>query len=146
MEGETALRGVSVDGQRMPAHAIGPGARGFKSDAHSVAADLRLARIDTGAVGTCHLDTAERRLQVLRERELELVWGGRHRASDQWVRMVQEGVGLRGRGYQGNEYKSCNRGRGAHDPSPSEVELSRRGAPVPPRSGCPIVLGNTSSR
>ena len=128
MEGEAALRGVRVDGQRMPAHVIGPGAGGFKSDAHSIAADLRLARIDTGAVGTCHLHAAERRLQVLRERQRNLVWGGRHRTSDQRVRMVEEGVGLRGRGYQGYEYRSCNRDRRSHDPSPLEVELSRRGA------------------
>ena len=43
MEGEASFRFMRVDRQRLPAHPVGALRQGFQTNAHGIAADLRLA-------------------------------------------------------------------------------------------------------
>ena len=79
----------------MPANPVSAWRQRFQADAHGAAADLRLALIDARALGVGDLHGAESRLEVLRERQRDLVRRGAHGAADQRTRMIEEGVRVR---------------------------------------------------
>src|ERR1700733_11358181 len=82
-EGEGPFGGVGVDRERVPMDLVASGPERFQSDRHGVATDLRLALVDAGAAGVGDLGGAEGRLQVLRERQHDLMRRRGYGAADQ---------------------------------------------------------------
>src|SRR5262249_7334756 len=91
-EGEASFRLMRIDRKHMPAHPIGALRQRLQSYSHCVAVDLRLALIDAGAVGICHFDGAERRFDILRERQGYLALRACNRAADKRIGALQDSV------------------------------------------------------